>query len=599
MSLEDVEGISLQEYGLEELRIIGRGQYGSVHLVRRTRDKRYYVAKKIALACLSEKERDGAFQEVELLQTLNHPFIVEYEKTLRLQGDILVIVMQYCEGGDISSCIKSMEKSRKHFTEITIMSWFVQLVQALDYMHGERVLHRDLKSSNVFLTNKASIVKVGDFGISRVLEGTMMEAVTVVGTPYYMPPEVCENRPYTFKSDVWALGCVLYELCMLKHAFAASNLLGLVYKIVSEQYDPIPKQYSPELNNLIRKLLTKDAEQRPSIKDLLANPFVARESRRFMREFVATKGGAEALNGQPTTRLAKGKGRGVGGRGTGRGRGKGRGPSSGPGAPPENPQQAMRRRKLEAADKQAERMKEAVRPGGQTSSKAPTRENFRSTAREGTEVKRNIPRPTASTHTGNFAAGGAKGVGDRGASQASGATGPTADLDDEDSFQYYDDDYEEEYEDDFEDEIEEDVDEMTGEGADEIQEEIVADLHVRDEEDVGRVLHTFQEQLTVQAPDLRSFPSRELAPSPPSAPVQRVIGVGATRTSKLRDDCLAGMGADKFNAAFSMLVESRRGAHPDERVIRQQLVSLIGPDLVKRFGFAIDQLVYDKLMAEG
>jgi len=254
---------------------------------------------------------------------------------------------------------------------------------------------------------------------------------------------------------------------------------------------------------------------------------------------------------------------------------------------------------MEAADKQGERMTEAVRKGGQSSGKAPARGNFRSTAREGTEVKRNVPPPTASTHTGNFAPGGAKGVGRHGSAQALGATGATADLDDEDSFQYYDEDYEEEYEDDFEDEIEEDVDELTGEGADEIQEEIVADLHVRDEEDVGRVLNTFQEQLTMQAPDLRSFPSRELAPSPPSAPVQRVIGVGATRTSKLRDDCLAGMGAERFNAAFSMLVEARRAPHPDERVIRQQLVSLIGPDLVKRFGFAIDQLAFDKLMADG
>lgn len=90
-------------------------------------------------------------------------------------------------------------------------------------------------------------VKLGDFGISKVLENTGNVAMTVVGTPYYMSPEVCQNQPYTFKSDVWALGCVLYELCTLKHAFSADNLLGLVYKIVQDKYEPIPTCYSKEL----------------------------------------------------------------------------------------------------------------------------------------------------------------------------------------------------------------------------------------------------------------------------------------------------------------------------------------------------------------
>ena len=90
-------------------------------------------------------------------------------------------------------------------------------------------------------------MKLGDFGISKLLDTTSDAAMTVVGTPYYMSPEVCENKPYSFKSDVWALGCVLYELCTLQHAFAADNLLGLVYKIVQVKVDPIPKHYSKDL----------------------------------------------------------------------------------------------------------------------------------------------------------------------------------------------------------------------------------------------------------------------------------------------------------------------------------------------------------------
>ena len=108
---------------------------------------------------------------------------------------------------------------------------------------------------------------MGDFGISRVLENSNAAAQTVVGTPYYMSPEACESKPYTNKSDVWSLGIILYELCTLKHAFSADNLLGLVFKIVQEKHEPITdERYSPELKGLINDLLEKDPEKRPSVR---------------------------------------------------------------------------------------------------------------------------------------------------------------------------------------------------------------------------------------------------------------------------------------------------------------------------------------------
>jgi len=165
------------------------------------------------------------------------------------------------------------------------MNWFVQLCLSLEYIHGRKMLHRDLKSQNVFLTAN-NTVKLGDFGISKVLENTNDVAMTVQGTPYYMSPEVCQSKPYDYKSDVWALGCILYELATLKHAFNAENLLGLVFKIVQDKQDPIPDIYSQELKNLVSMLLIKDERQRPNVLDILRMDFV----KQHMRLFVETQG---------------------------------------------------------------------------------------------------------------------------------------------------------------------------------------------------------------------------------------------------------------------------------------------------------------------
>ena len=161
------------------------------------------------------------------------------------------------------------------------MNWFVQLCLSLEYVHSRKILHRDLKTQNIFLT-KNNTTKLGDFGISKVLESTIDHAMTVQGTPY-MSHEVCQNLPYTYQSDIWALGCILYELCTLKHAFHAENLLGLVFKIVQDQHEPITEEYSDDLKDLINLLLTKDFKARPRIIDIINRPFVKSHMERFVK----------------------------------------------------------------------------------------------------------------------------------------------------------------------------------------------------------------------------------------------------------------------------------------------------------------------------
>jgi len=151
----------------------------------------------------------------------------------------------------------------------------------LKFIHTHKILHRDLKTSNLFLCSNG-VVKIGDFGISRILHGTLESAETIVGTPYYMSPEVCQNKPYSFKSDIWSLGCILYELCTLEHAFKANNLLGLVYKIIQEKQDPIPDCYSPDLQRILNSLLLKNSAARPSLDKLLITPFMQKVLVKFL-----------------------------------------------------------------------------------------------------------------------------------------------------------------------------------------------------------------------------------------------------------------------------------------------------------------------------
>lgn len=162
-----------------------------------------------------------------------------------------------------------MSRKNQYFTESQILDWFTQICLAMKHVHDRKILHRDLKNQNIFLT-KDNTIKLGDFGIARVLSNTREKAKTMVGTPYYLSPEIIENKPYNFASDMWSLGVVLYELCTLKPPFNAENLKYLALKIVKGIYNPIPAQYSKDLRKLIEVLLKKDVSSRPTVNEILS-----------------------------------------------------------------------------------------------------------------------------------------------------------------------------------------------------------------------------------------------------------------------------------------------------------------------------------------
>ncbi|XP_058534988.1 serine/threonine-protein kinase Nek4 isoform X3 [Ochotona princeps] len=231
------------------LRVVGKGSYGEVTLVKHRRDGRQYVIKKLNLRNASSRERRAAEQEAQLLSQLKHPNIVTYKESWEGGDGLLYIVMGFCEGGDLYRKLK--ERKGQLLPESQVVEWFVQIAMALQvyfsaqYLHEKRILHRDLKTQNVFLT-RTNIIKVGDLGIARVLENHCDMASTLIGTPYYMSPELFSNKPYNYKLP------------------------------------PMPKDYSPELAELIRTMLSKRPEERPSVRSILRQPYIKRQIALFL-----------------------------------------------------------------------------------------------------------------------------------------------------------------------------------------------------------------------------------------------------------------------------------------------------------------------------
>uniref|UniRef100_A0A8B9CLE4 non-specific serine/threonine protein kinase n=1 Tax=Anser brachyrhynchus TaxID=132585 RepID=A0A8B9CLE4_9AVES len=257
---------------------IGEGSFGKAILVKAKENSQQYVIKEINISKMSNKEREESRREVAVLANMKHPNIVLYRESFEENG-CLYIVMDYCEGGDLFKKINAQKGIL--FSEDQILDWFVQICLALKHIHDRKILHRDIKSQNIFLT-KDGTIQLGDFGIARVLNSTVELARTCIGTPYYLSPEICQNRPYNNKSDIWALGCVLYEMCTLKHAFEAGNMKNLVLKIISGSFPPVSMHYSYDLRNLLSQLFKRNPKDRPSVNSILEKNFIAKRVEKFL-----------------------------------------------------------------------------------------------------------------------------------------------------------------------------------------------------------------------------------------------------------------------------------------------------------------------------
>eukprot|EP00002_Diphylleia_rotans_P025751 TRINITY_DN5105_c0_g1_i2.p1 TRINITY_DN5105_c0_g1~~TRINITY_DN5105_c0_g1_i2.p1 ORF type:complete len:617 (-),score=133.61 TRINITY_DN5105_c0_g1_i2:646-2496(-) len=252
-------------------KVLGRGAYGVVYAAHDLCNQRPCVLKRVRYCKENSKERASVDTEINIMKKFTHANIVHcYAFFIDPRQEMLSLVLEYCSKGDMYECIQ--RQNGKHFTERDILIWFHQMLLGLDHIHKEKIIHRDIKTKNIFLT-KYNVVKIGDFGCSRALK-TMELAKSFVGTPCYMAPELGVGKPYDYKTDVWALGCVLYEITCLKPPFDAPNLYLLSKAIRKGEYGSVPELYSEDLRGLIKVMLSVEPDARPSTSQILGMNFI-------------------------------------------------------------------------------------------------------------------------------------------------------------------------------------------------------------------------------------------------------------------------------------------------------------------------------------
>ena len=258
---------------------LGEGAYSTVFKVKRNQDNMIYALKKVKLMNLSSKEKENSLNEVRILASVKSSFVVSYKEAFFDEKDnTLCIVMEFADNGDLYQQIVQHKKSAKFFEESDIWRIFIQLVKGLKALHDLKILHRDMKSANVFLFSNGS-AKLGDLNVSKVAKRGL--GYTQTGTPYYASPEVWKDKPYDKKSDIWSLGCVLYEMITLRPPFRAQDMEGLFNKVCKGQYSRIPERFSDDLFQVVQFLLQVNSSNRPSCEQILNHPVVLKRIEYF------------------------------------------------------------------------------------------------------------------------------------------------------------------------------------------------------------------------------------------------------------------------------------------------------------------------------
>ncbi|TPP50633.1 Protein kinase domain family protein [Leishmania donovani] len=248
---------------------LGSGATSDVYRVVNKTNNRTYVLKKMSLANMSDEEQLRAKQEIIVMDNVDHPNIVKFRESFMDPADNSVdIIMEYCEFGTLEDLIERQRYEGRPFPTDVLLEWMAELLCGLSHIHSNRILHRDLKTSNIFVTSKNHL-KLGDFGVCTILSNPNAKAESMIGTPLYFAPEVCNSDPHDERSDVWSLGVVFYEMCTLRRPFEAGNLFTLIQLILESDIEPFGNGVDGSLEGLVRQMLDRDPSRRPTAQELI------------------------------------------------------------------------------------------------------------------------------------------------------------------------------------------------------------------------------------------------------------------------------------------------------------------------------------------
>ena len=278
-------GPSLVElYHTDAGELLGRGKFSVVHRTRRRSDDLPVALKTIQIFEMGTKERHECMNEIRLLQQMQHPHIISY-LDCKVERNELTVVMELAEAGDLARYIAAAAEAGRPLGDKRAVSHFVQIADALAYMHERRVMHRDIKPANVFISSSGGseegdepVMKLGDLGLGRYFSSKTNVVNSFVGTPYYMSPECIQGGGYDFKSDIWSLGCLLYELATLRSPFSSADLNFYVLgkRIMARKFEPMG-DIADSLVALVDTMLQVSATDRPTAAEVLERSRDAKE----------------------------------------------------------------------------------------------------------------------------------------------------------------------------------------------------------------------------------------------------------------------------------------------------------------------------------
>ena len=270
--------------GYKKIKLIGRGAFGKVFLLKKLSDGAKCALKEIDISPMeNQKEINDLCKEVRILKKVKHPNIIEFYEVFKTdEPRTLYIITEFAEKGDLSNVLKKAKEKKEPIPEPLLIDWFTQMLEALNYLHSNNIIHRDIKPQNIFLT-ASNRIKLGDFGVSAQLLSTFKYAITSAGTIEYCSPEIVNGELHNFKTDMWSLGVTFYQLLSGRLPFEAMNRYAVIPKIVEGKFEEI-KGREGEFVNTIYSLINLNPKERPSAAEILQKNFIKKRAMDYLKE---------------------------------------------------------------------------------------------------------------------------------------------------------------------------------------------------------------------------------------------------------------------------------------------------------------------------